>query len=483
MLGYYQFGTISGYTWEDLNGNGQQDDGTDLDGVSVTLSGTTGNGTAITPVNTTTSGGGLYTFTDIIPGTYTVHFDIPGGMDDITLQHVGATTTDSDPDPGTGDTDDIDIVSGDEIENIDAGFFQYISVGDLAWDDLNGNGIQDGEPGLDGVNVTLNRSDGSESWNTTTAGGLYSFSFPSFKIRPGEFYLTFAGPAQYFFTDQDQGSDVEDSDPNVNTGNTINFTLNSGESTTDWDAGFYKPFTVGDYCWRDLNTDGIQDSGEPAMADVAIELFTSAGVSIGTTTSDANGNYAFGNDQNMKPGDYYLVFTTPATFNITLKNVGPNEVDSDIDEVSGWTDVLTFESGEENRNIDAGYYVIPPTDCPSETAGECEEADVLCELFELNDFCKSMVPAWEQVTIPGCGGGYAFHNPSWFAFIAGSTNISLIIHANGCVSGGGNIGIQWGIYDDCDMENPIALQCDCVSPGDIRFSYIILKLDQHIIFS
>ncbi|MBK8192350.1 MAG: hypothetical protein IPK76_03845 [Lewinellaceae bacterium] len=42
--------------------------------------------------------------------------------------------------------------SGEEDLTLDAGFFVKAKVGDFVWEDLNGNGIQDGgEPGIQGV--------------------------------------------------------------------------------------------------------------------------------------------------------------------------------------------------------------------------------------------------------------------------------------------------------------------------------------------
>ena len=47
------------------------------------------------------------------------------------------------------------------IDNIDAGYFMPIDIGDLVWEDLEGNGLQDGgEPGRNGVDVELSTTDG-----------------------------------------------------------------------------------------------------------------------------------------------------------------------------------------------------------------------------------------------------------------------------------------------------------------------------------
>ena len=45
-----------------------------------------------------------------------------------------------------------------------------------------------------------------------------------------------------------------------------------------------------------------------------------------------------------------------------------------------------------------------------------------------------------------------------------------------------NIGIQWGIYDDCDLQGPVILQCPCVSPGDIAVNLYGLTIGQTYYF-
>lgn len=57
------------------------------------------------------------------------------------------------------------------------------------------------------------------------------------------------------------------------------------------------PIELGNRIWRDLDRDGIQDANEPAISGVTVQLYR-AGVLVGTTTTDANGQYLF-NASNM----------------------------------------------------------------------------------------------------------------------------------------------------------------------------------------
>ncbi|MGD9613293.1 MAG: SdrD B-like domain-containing protein, partial [Kiritimatiellia bacterium] len=58
--------------------------------------------------------------------------------------------------------------------------------------------------------------------------------------------------------------------------------------------------TVGDYVWRDLNGDGVQDAGEPGVPNVAVSITPPVGIDLGnglgaaiTNWTDANGLYLF----------------------------------------------------------------------------------------------------------------------------------------------------------------------------------------------
>ena len=484
--GYYRYASVSDYVWEDLNGNGIQDgNGPGVPGVDVTISGNTGNGTAIAAVTVTTDGAGNYQIPDIIPGNYTINFAIgTSTMNEITIQDVGDDNLDSDPDPISGDVPAFDIVSNDAITNVDAGFYRYVHIGNFVWEDMNGDGIQDaGEPGMNGIKIELTRVSGGTVFNNTTdALGNYLYD-DTHQLSPGSYHLRFLPPPGYYIIDPDMTTEDLDSDPDPFSETTLDFTIESGVETLDWDAGMYKPPTIGDYTWRDQNTDGLQDNTEPPMTNVEVRLFRdSDGTLVGFTVSDGSGFYQFTDDRDVKPGDYYIEFGLPNTFLFTIQNAGAEDLDSDPDDITGITPTFFAYSGIDTTFIDAGYYVEPPTDCPSDnTAGACEDAPVLCELDELNEFCTTMVEQNQQTAIPGCPPGTAFfHNPSWFAFVAGATDVSLIIHAFNCISGsgGGNIGIQYGIYDDCDMNNPIVLQCPCASPGDIPVSMTGLTIGQ-----
>jgi len=74
--------------------------------------------------------------------------------------------------------------------------------------------------------------------------------------------------------------------------------------------------------WRDLNHDRIKDPGEPLVPNWIVEL-TMGGVVVATTTTDANGAYAF---NSVAPGSGYQIrFREPTSGRIYGRPV-PNEV-------------------------------------------------------------------------------------------------------------------------------------------------------------
>ena len=479
--GYYKYGQINGYTWHDINGDAFFTAEPAIGGVTVTLTGTNGIGGAVI-LNDVTDASGYYEFDQVSPGTgYMIHFGNAPGYDGFTNPVAGG---DSYPDPTNGNTITFPVVSNEVFNDIDAGYIKYVFIGDYVWEDDNGNGVQDGvENGVPNINVTLIRTldDLTIATVATNASGYYIFDDKSF-VPPGEYYLSFELPAGYVFVDKDSGADNVDSDAE-STGFTDNFIILSGATTNIWDAGIFKPVLIGDQCWRDQNTNGLQDAGEFVMPNVEVWLYrASDNTQMDYEVTDVNGLYYFGTDEVIKPGEYYVKFGIPASFDITIKDAGADNIDSDADQGTGETNTFLFKSGDTNYDIDCGFYVEPPDDCDGESAPECVDAEVICELSQLNDFCTSMEPEWESVPIPGCGIGYAFHNPSWFAFVAGAEDISLIIHASPCVPGFGDVGIQWGFYDDCDLQGDIKLQCECEPPGDIPVELTGLNVGQTYYF-
>jgi hypothetical protein len=137
---------------------------------------------------------------------------------------------------------------------------------------------------------------------------------------------------------------------------TVNEVLTSGENNLDYDAGYFKPATIGDYVWTDTNGNGIQDNGEPGVPGVIVVLSGTDGagnpVSL-TTTTNGTGNYNF---TGLVPGTYKVTFTAPSGTTFTTADQGGNDLlDSDA-MTNGMTVNEVLTSGENNTSYDAGLY-------------------------------------------------------------------------------------------------------------------------------
>jgi hypothetical protein len=287
--GLYEPASLGDFVWNDLNADGIQDAGEPgIENVTVNL---LTNGTII--ASTTTDVNGAYAFTNLPPWDYRVQVVPPTGWQ-ISPQDAGADdTVDSDIDTGTGLTDTITLVSGQDDPTWDAGLYQYARLGDFVWEDVNGDGIQDGtEPGVEGVVVRLyDASSNVVNVTTTDVNGAYIFT----NLVPNTYFVGFEPPAGWQFTLQNQGVDPgADSDADPATGWTVPTTLISGENDLSWDAGLYRPARLGDFVWEDVNGNGIQDAGEPGVEGVTVHLLTN-GTIVASTTTDASGFYSFTN--------------------------------------------------------------------------------------------------------------------------------------------------------------------------------------------
>ncbi|MCB9278056.1 MAG: carboxypeptidase regulatory-like domain-containing protein [Lewinellaceae bacterium] len=356
--GYISTGTSLGdYVWEDTDGDGLQDSGEPgVSGVTVNLKDAGGNVIA----TTTTDGNGYYHFTGLVPGTYSVQFVLPGGYEFTQLNQGGDESLDSDADATmNGMTNTVTLASGDNYEDLDAGLYQPASLGDYVWEDLDGDGQQDsGEPGISGVTVSLYEDanndgtpDGAPIATTTTDGnGYYSFE----DLAPGSYIVGFDTPTGYTPTTANVGNDATDSD-NVG-GYTGTIVLDSGENDDTNDAGYISTGTsLGDYVWEDTDGDGLQDSGEPGVSGVTVNLKDAGGNVIATTTTDGNGYYHF---TGLVPGTYSVQFVLPGGYEFTQLNQGGDEsLDSDADAtMNGMTNTVTLASGDNYEDLDAGLY-------------------------------------------------------------------------------------------------------------------------------
>ena len=233
-------GAVSGRVWLDDNEDGIQDGGeAGVSGVTVSL---LEAGVAVD--STVTGVAGAYAFTGLTEASYAIRVTAPpargfgpegAGLDEALDSDVDEQTGESLAElvtaDGTGDLDlDVSLVPIVTAE-----------IGDRAWIDVNGDGVQDlDEPGLAGVTVTLLADADGSTIDTavTDSAGLYAFTL----LTPGDYRLRFDAPTGYALTTDDGqangGTAATDSDPDDVTGETGTVSVLGGQVDDTVDAGF-----------------------------------------------------------------------------------------------------------------------------------------------------------------------------------------------------------------------------------------------------
>lgn len=305
--------------------------------------------------STVTDGNGIYSFTNLDPGSYYVKFYLPEGFV-FSPQNAGSNDNiDSDANTTTGITAAVTLAGGDNNVTLDAGIYDVRgSLGNFVFYDNDKDGIQDnGEAGIGGVSVELYTcADSLITTTVTAANGSYLFQ----QLMPEDYYVKFILPAGHVFTTADAGSDdAKDSDANVTTGKTACVTIAAGETNLTVDAGMFEPkSSLGDLVFIDTNENGVKDNSEPGIENVPVELYTCADVLVATTVTDSFGNYIF---SGLDAGDYYVKVTKPSGYYFISQNVGSDDtIDSDVDPLTGKSACVTLGVNETNLTVDAGLF-------------------------------------------------------------------------------------------------------------------------------
>ncbi|GBC61613.1 hypothetical protein DENIS_2575 [Desulfonema ishimotonii] len=290
--------SIGDYVWDDADGDGVQDAGEKgIAGVTIDLhSDHNGDGVISSAdrvlATVTTDENGAYDFTNLPAGDYIVDVtDTDGVLTDYNLT------------VGSKDPLGVTVTDGQDYNDADFGYRDSggtASIGDLVWDDVDGDGVRDaGESGLRGVTLDL--------YADTDGDGVISGADTVVAT------VTTDENGNYDFTDLPAGDyivDVTDTDnllKNHNlTGGTdpLAVTVTDGQDYNEADFGYQPVSTagIGDFVWNDANGDGVQAPGEAGIEGVTIALYSDADgngviddtdIVVEVLTTDADGRYQF----------------------------------------------------------------------------------------------------------------------------------------------------------------------------------------------
>ncbi len=250
------------------------------------------------------------------------------------------------------------------------------TIGNYVWNDLNLDGIQNesAASGMNAISVQLwdagpDLSAGTQDdillQTTTTANdingnpGYYNFIV----CNSGNYFVKFPSIEGKTTTISNPAAGIDlNSDINA-AGYSPVFNINVhgtgiAKDNNTIDAGYIDLKYIGNYVWNDINRNGIQDLGEAGVSGITVTLLDNSSNPVASTVTDAYGYYLF---NGIYSNTYKIAFTLPTGFVFSPKdNVANDEIDSDVDPVTGITNPFVYIQGTIDLSFDAGIYLPVP---------------------------------------------------------------------------------------------------------------------------
>ncbi|RQO32630.1 hypothetical protein DBR32_03290 [Taibaiella sp. KBW10] len=321
---------LSGKVTNDNNGMTEGVNGTNYSGATVTLYASNGT-TAL--ATTTTDASGNYSFADQQAGDYVVGVTLPSGYNHVSATDGTPTDGKTAVTIGSSNVNGIDFginqkptATNDNLNNQTPG--STVTVSNILSNDTDPNGGT-----LSAANISLIAPNGATG--TVTNNGLTtSFTVPN----EGTWTLNTSTGA-ITFTPQ-SGFTADPTPIKYTVTDNAGLTSNEATITIDYNSTVSISGTV-----YDDNNAGTPDG--TVFPNVGVTL-KKDGVSVGSSTTDASGNYSF---NNLVPGNYTVVLSVGGGYN----NVGS----TDATPLDGSTNVTV--SGSNVTGINFGLNLAPTT--------------------------------------------------------------------------------------------------------------------------
>jgi uncharacterized repeat protein (TIGR01451 family) len=341
---------IGNQVFLDANGDGNLDTGEPgIANVTVALLDASGDIIA----TTRTDANGVYTFTGLVDGTYTIWVN---DTDNVLGELVQNSKPNNSVDGGqlcsACDGKNTVTLSGSGNLYQDFGYAppDHVDgdglIGDFIFLDANGDDSYDpGEPGLEGVTVTLTNSDGNTKTTTTDENGYYSFG----NLPAGTYTVTVSVPSGLTNSVDPYGSDD---------GQSV-VTIGAGGVNLDQDFGYKAPTpnTISGTIWEDTDADGTLEAVTETnrFAGVTVVMYDGDGNVVATTETDSSGNYSF---TGLPDGTYTVDVTDEDNvLNGYWHSTGSSPGSDNNSQVAPYT--VSVSGGQTNTTADFGYYVDP----------------------------------------------------------------------------------------------------------------------------
>ncbi len=300
--------SIAGVVYVDNNLNNHQDSGEQgIGNVTLTLFQFDGTSYVSTGLTTKTDAQGNYKFSNVLPGEYRVvetqpvpYFSVGATAGNVNGQVRGVVTS---PDI----ISDISLLGGeDSVDNDFAESLPNSIAGHVGIDTVGGQKATSAMPPIAGVTIQLRDSTGNGGPHDHH-GRQWQLQLQRTSRRNLRRPRGAAGGATYE-GDTEPGS----------TGGVVSATdtitrvaLLSDMHGTDYDFSELLPVSIAGHVGIDTVGGQKANSSMPPISGVTIQLLDSSGNVIGTTTTDANGNYSF---SGMAPKTYGIHEVQPAGY-------------------------------------------------------------------------------------------------------------------------------------------------------------------------
>ncbi len=131
-------------------------------------------------------------------------------------------------------------------------------------------------------------------------------------------------------------------------GDSQSVTLSSGDSDLSLDFGYAEPAAIGDTLFVDVNGDGVQDPGEPGIADVDVTI-------VGTTPGASHsGGFTI---QTGPTGGYAFTSLLPGGYTITVDSADVDMDPAFVSTTGGDLQSQVVAADDYVTDVDFGYAV------------------------------------------------------------------------------------------------------------------------------
>ena len=260
-------GRITGTVFLDKNYSGVwENSDSRLSGFTVQL--IRADGTIAAETNS--SNKGVYTFSEVMPGEYTLRFLRRDGytFTKYRAQEENGNTARLAATDTYGETESFSFSMAETLEGLNAGFLQSATLGGIFFYDVNDNGLMDeNETGFTDGQVRLVSDDGEiDITQTVNADGSYSFG----GVAPTTYTLYYLLPENAEMAAVTGGGNTlrHQGAANAVTG----LDIKAKKNYTQPLVGAVKLGTFEGYAFDDLNANGLRDDGEATLAGVTVSL-------------------------------------------------------------------------------------------------------------------------------------------------------------------------------------------------------------------